>query len=49
MLFIERHFGFAPDHGDGSIEVMIVVVAILVIVFAAIYWFDKRESKHNTN
>jgi hypothetical protein len=33
--FIERYFGFSPDHGDGSFEVMLLVVAVLLtMVFA---------------
>jgi hypothetical protein len=42
--FIERHFGFSPDGGDGSFEMMILVVGV---VFAGIYWADARQSKRD--
>lgn len=35
MDFIERLFGFSPDGGDGSAE--IIYLAVLVIV-AALFW-----------
>ena len=36
MDFIERLFGISPDGGDGSTEVLIIGVIVLVIV--AITW-----------
>jgi len=35
MDFIERYLGFAPDHGDGSFEVMLLVVAVLFMLIVA--------------
>ena len=35
MDFIERHLGFSPDGGDGSFEVMILVVSAMLIVAGA--------------
>ena len=32
MDWLERWFGFAPDNGDGSAELLIVVAATTVIV-----------------
>ena len=29
--FIERHLGFSPDDGDGSMEVMLVTVFVMII------------------
>ena len=30
--FIERHLGFSPDDGDGSMEVMLLTVLFMIIV-----------------
>jgi len=30
--FLERHFGIWPDNGDGTFEVLIVIVAVTAIV-----------------
>jgi hypothetical protein len=35
MDFIERHLGFSPDNGDGSIEVMLLKVLVMTIAAAA--------------
>ena len=32
MDFIERHLGMSPDRGDGSFEVMLLVIAGLLIM-----------------
>ena len=32
MDFIERIFGFSPDGGDGSFEVLLFVIPIVAIV-----------------
>ena len=31
MDFIERHLGFSPDDGDGSMEVMLLTVLVMII------------------
>jgi hypothetical protein len=31
MDFIERHLGFSPDDGDGSMEVMLLTVLFMII------------------
>ena len=49
MDFIERHFGFSPDDGDGSFEMMILVVGVLLVVFGGIYWADARQSKRDAS
>lgn len=38
MDFIERLFGVSPDGGDGSIEVMIIGVVVLLAVAIAWRW-----------
>jgi hypothetical protein len=35
MDFIERHLGFSPDDGDGSMEVVLVAVLAMIIAVAA--------------
>ena len=35
MDYIERHLGFSPDHGDGSIEVVLVAVLVMIIAIVA--------------
>jgi hypothetical protein len=35
MDFIERLFGISPDGGDGSIEVLIIGIVVLLAVAAA--------------
>ena len=35
MDFIERHLGFSPDDGDGSIEVSVFTVLVMIIAAAA--------------
>ena len=41
MDFIERHLGFSPDDGDGSMEVMLLTVLGVVIVA----WAFRATSK----
>jgi len=31
MVFIERHLGFSPDDGDGSMEVLVFTVLVMII------------------
>lgn len=38
MDFIERLFGLSPDGGDGSTEVMLLGVVVLLAVVAAWRW-----------
>jgi hypothetical protein len=35
MDFIERHLGFSPDDGDGSMEVVLVAVLVMIIAMIA--------------
>jgi len=32
MNFIERHLGVSPDGGDGSVEMLILVVLVMIVV-----------------
>ena len=45
--FIERLFGFAPDNGDGSIEILWLVVLALLIVTIAYFRVQKRKSRQD--
>jgi hypothetical protein len=43
MEFIERLFGLAPDNGDGSTEILwLVVLAVVIAVF--VYVRRRRRS-----
>jgi hypothetical protein len=33
--FIERYLGFSPDRGDGSMEILIIVVLVALAVVGA--------------
>jgi len=35
MDFIERHLGFSPDDGNGSVEVVLVTVLVMIIALTA--------------
>jgi hypothetical protein len=36
MNFIERHLGFSPNDGDGSMEVMFITVLVMIITVVAL-------------
>jgi hypothetical protein len=35
MDWIEQWFGFAPDHGDGSLEMLLMLAAAAAVLVAA--------------
>jgi len=35
IQFIERHLGFLPDGGDGSMEILVLVVLVALVVLGA--------------
>jgi hypothetical protein len=45
MDFIERLFGFSPDGGDGSTELMIVGVFVLIAIVATWRWLASKNLK----
>ena len=45
--FIERLFGFAPDNGDGSIEILWLVVLALLIATIIYFRVQKRRAQQN--
>ena len=36
MQFIERYLGFSPDGGDGSMEILVVVVLVGLVAVGAL-------------
>jgi hypothetical protein len=41
MDFIERIFGIAPDGGDGSLEMLLFLIPVL-LVLGLMYWRRNR-------
>jgi len=41
MDFIERHLGFSPDGGDGSMEILVFVVLVMIVVAVGL-WLTKK-------
>ena len=48
MDFIERLFGFAPDNGDGSTEILWLVVLALVIATVTYFRVQKRKARQSS-
>jgi len=44
MDFIERFFGLSPDNGDGSTEILWLVVLAIVIA-GVVYWRRRRGGR----
>jgi hypothetical protein len=42
MDFIERHFGFSPDNGDGSVEILVAVVMVFIVVAVGLRLATKK-------
>ena len=43
MDFIERWFGFSPDHGDGSFEALLLVALVTIVTGIALGFFRKQD------
>ena len=41
MGFIERHLGFSPDDGDGSLEILLITVLVMIVTVVAFRWASK--------
>ena len=39
--FIERHLGFSPDNGDGSMEALLITVLVMIVTVGALRWASK--------
>ena len=44
MDFIERHLGFSPDEGDGSMEVILLTVLVMIIAVVAFRMASNNRS-----
>ena len=45
MDFIERMFGISPDGGDGSTELIIITVFVLIAAIVTWRWWSGRSSE----
>ena len=45
MDFIERIFGLSPDNGDGSTEILWLVVLVLAIAAFTYFRIQRRKSR----
>jgi hypothetical protein len=48
MDFIERMFGVSPDGGDGTLELLclLVLISVLAVAGCAIFWRRSRVRRH---
>ena len=44
MDWIERWFGFAPDNGDGSLELLIAVAVAAAVVIAVLWRIPRARA-----
>jgi Na+/phosphate symporter len=49
MDFIERLFGLSPDNGDGSTEILWLVVLALAIGTIVYFRFKRRKAQQGAN
>jgi hypothetical protein len=47
--FIERLLGFAPDNGDGSTEILWLVVLALLIATVTYFRVQKRRARQSSS
>jgi hypothetical protein len=45
MDFIERMFGISPDGGDGSTELMLLTMLVLIVAAITWRWLSRRSSE----
>ena len=48
MQLIERYFGIGPGNGDGSIEILVLVVLFMLITTVAL-WVGKTAEHKKAN
>jgi hypothetical protein len=41
--FIERYLGFSPDHGDGSLEAILLIALVTIITGVSLGFFRKHH------
>ena len=49
MDFIERHLGFSPDNGDGSMEVVLITVFVMIVAMVAFRLASKVTAPKGPN
>ena len=49
MDFIERLFGLSPDNGDGSTEILWLVVLALAIAAVVYFRTQKRKARQGSS
>ena len=47
MNFIESYFGIAPDTGDGSLEIMLLVLLVVIGAAIGMHLPLGRKTKHD--
>ena len=47
MNFIERHLGFSPDDGDGSLEVIFLIAVVALITGIGLRYFHKSLNEYD--
>jgi hypothetical protein len=48
MDFIERLFGLSPDNGDGSTEILWLVVLAIVVAATVYFRVRRRKARQST-
>jgi len=43
MDFIEKFLGISPDGGDGSLEILLLVLVVLIITAVGMHWPYRRK------
>ena len=43
MDFIERVFGVSPDGGNGSLELVYITAAVVIVVGAYLFWKQQKN------
>jgi hypothetical protein len=43
--FIERFFGIAPDHHDGSLEAMLLIMLVIAVTGLGLTYFRKHQMR----
>lgn len=49
MDFIEKYLGLSPDGGDGSMEIMLLVLLVLVGIAIWMHLPNRRKNQNDEN
>jgi hypothetical protein len=44
--FIERYLGFSPNHGDGSLEAILLIALVTIVTGIALGFFRKHHVRN---